>query len=216
MNKATVAVIAGTGVDTEMGVGVLAAKGLAALSFPVSQEAREQTLLQIMPAEQKKEKIRAILREIKSQGVEKVFVYCNSLSGAVPMPELAVEEDMKIVTPLDGYALIAARYKRLAVLAANCQGLAGIERTILQVNPQADVFSAAALPLVLAVEDGMEPNKLVESFFLAKLMDYFAANGAEAVILGCTHFPYFREALAKKTTLDLIDPADIMLELLLR
>ena len=110
---------------------------------------------------------------------------------------------------MDAYALIAERYKRLAVLAANCQGLAGIERTILQVNPRADVFSAAALPLVLAVEDGMEPHALVEKFFLAKLMDYFAANGAEAVILGCTHFPYFREALAKKTELDLIDPADI-------
>ena len=38
--------------------------------------------------------------------------------------------------------------------------------------------------------------------------------GAEALVLGCTHFPYFKEALAARTALPLVDPAEEMLRLL--
>jgi len=33
-------------------------------------------------------------------------------------------------------------------------------------------------------------------------------------VLGCTHFPYFKEALAARTRLPLVDPAEEMLRLL--
>ena len=36
----------------------------------------------------------------------------------------------------------------------------------------------------------------------------------DAVVLGCTHFPYFKEALAARTGLPLVDPAEEMLRLL--
>ena len=36
----------------------------------------------------------------------------------------------------------------------------------------------------------------------------------DTVVLGCTHFPYFKEALCRRTDLPLIDPAQRMLELL--
>jgi glutamate racemase len=39
--------------------------------------------------------------------------------------------------------------------------------------------------------------------------------GAEAVILGCTHFPYFKKELAAYTSVQLIDPADLMYEAVL-
>ena len=38
----------------------------------------------------------------------------------------------------------------------------------------------------------------------------------EALILGCTHFPYFKEALALQTTLPLIDPAEEMVKLIIK
>ena len=52
---------------------------------------------------------------------------------------------MKIVTPLDVYRSLAPRYRRLAFIAANAQGLAGIERVLLAANPALDTLSAAAL-----------------------------------------------------------------------
>ena len=51
---------------------------------------------------------------------------------------------------------------------------------------------------------------LVERFRLAELTDWFRACGAEALVLGCTHFPYFKAALAAKIELPLIDPAEEM------
>ena len=48
----------------------------------------------------------------------------------------------------------------------------------------------------------------------AALAAWFADGGMEALVLGCTHFPYFKEALAARTGLPLVDPAEEMLRLL--
>ena len=99
-------------------------------------------------------------------------------------------------------------------IAANAQGLSGIEKVLLEANPALDLLGACALPVVLAVEAGMPPEELVERHRLAALAAWFADGGMEALVLGCTHFPYFKEALAARTGLPLVDPAEEMLRLL--
>ena len=49
---------------------------------------------------------------------------------------------------------------------------------------------------------------------LVELTEWFASCGMEALLLGCTHFPYFKEALAERVSLPLIDPADEMVAML--
>ena len=51
--------------------------------------------------------------------------------------------------------------------------------------------------------DGTEPlpEEVVERFALGELAQWFHRCGMEALVLGCTHFPYFQEALAKRTEL---------------
>ena len=209
-----IAVLAGTPVDTQMGVDFLTGAGLSGTAFPLSADPRQQTAFQISSAAEKQARALAVLRQATEQGCEKAFVYCNSLSASVDFPVLSRETGMKIVTPLDVYRSLAPRYRRLAFIAANAQGLAGIERVLLAANPALDTLSAAALPVVLAIERGQDPDQLVEAHHLAQLTDWFAACGMEALLLGCTHFPYFKEALARRTSLPLIDPAREMLELL--
>ena len=209
-----IAVLAGTPVDTQMGVECLAKAGLTALAFPMASDPRRQTAFQISPQTEKTAAVRAVLEQAQAQGCEKAFVYCNSLSASVDFPALSRETGMKIVTPLDVYRSLAPRYRRLAFIAANAQGLAGIERVLLAANPALDTLSAAALTVVLAIEQGEDPDQLVEHHHLAELANWFAACGMEALLLGCTHFPYFKEALARRTSLPLIDPAREMLELL--
>ncbi|MBR0468381.1 MAG: aspartate/glutamate racemase family protein, partial [Mogibacterium sp.] len=62
--------------------------------------------------------------------------------------------------------------------------------------------------------DGLSPAEVVETCGLADMVKYMESCGAEAIVLGCTHFPYIREELAKLTDLPLIDPADKMYEAL--
>lgn len=209
-----IAVLAGTPVDTQMGVDVLFAAGLSGAPFPISPNPREQTAFQISSPAEKHRTALAILNRAQAQGCRKAFVYCNSLSASVDFDALARETGMRIVTPLQVYRTLAPQYRSLAFIAANAQGLAGIERVLLDANPGLDTLSTAALPVVLAIEAGLPPEELVQRHRLAELADWFADCGMEALLLGCTHFPYFKEALARRTSLPLIDPAAKMLELL--
>ena len=205
-----IAVLAGTPVDTQMGVDCLARAGLNGLAFPRASDPRQQTAFQISSPAEKTAAVRAVLEQAQAQGCEKAFVYCNSLSSAVDFPPLAAETGMTIVTPLDIYRELAPQYRRLGLIAANAQGLAGIERTLFAANPALDLLGACMLPVVLSIEAGEPPEELVERHRLPELAEWFRMSGMEALVLGCTHFPYFKNALAKRTSLPLIDPAEEM------
>jgi len=150
-----IAVLAGTPVDTRMGVAYLEERGLPGVPFPLSRGPREQTAFQHAPAADKRRQALAVLRGAMAQGCRRAFVYCNSLSAAVDFPGLAEETGMRIVTPLDVYRRLALRYRALGVIAANAQGLSGIEKVLLEANPALDLLGACALPVVLAVEAGI-------------------------------------------------------------
>ena len=201
-----VIVMAGTPVDTQMGMDCLAAQGVEGVFCSISKDPVEQTAFQISSEREKAAQA--------AHGCEQAFIYCNSLSGSVDFDAIARETGVAVVTPLDVYRALAPQYRSLAVIAANAQGAAGIERTLLLSNPDLTLRSAGILPVVLAIERGEAPEELVERHRLPELADWFAAQGAEALLLGCTHFPYFKEALGRRTRLPILDPAQEMLRLL--
>ncbi len=214
-NRAHIAVMAGTPVDTQMGMDVLSRRKLPGLALPVSATPQEQMLFQISSPEEKHERVLSLLEGAKEQGCKKAFIYCNSLSGSLSFPELEQETGMHIVTPMDVYARLADRYRSLAVIAANAAGgAAGIEKAMLAKNGELRLICVGLLSLVEAIEAGVDPAELMARFGLPALCRWFQDNGAEALLLGCTHFPYFKDALAPLTSLPLIDPAEEMLDLL--
>ena len=210
-----IAVIAGTPVDTRMGAGLLKKKGARALGFPVSQTPEEQTIFQTGPQTARERAVGAILDRIRAQGLERVLLYCNSLSATIDARALAEPRGLRIWTPMDVYGEIARTYRRVGVLAANCQGAAGVERAMVNASPEILVLGAANLALVQGVEAGTPPEILVEDCGLETLLRFFEQNGAEAVVLGCTHFPYVKAALESRTALPVLDPADRLAELAL-
>ena len=213
--KESIAVLAGTPVDTQMGVEVLGGAGLTGLPFPLAEDPRHQTAFQISSGVEKQAKVRSVLQTAMDRGCRKAFVYCNSLSSAVDFEPLAAETGMRIVTPLEVYRSLAGQYRRLGFIAANAQGLAGIERTLYGANPDLELLGACLLPAVLSIEAGMDPAELVARHRLAELASWFRQCGMEALLLGCTHFPYFKEALAARTELSLLDPAEEMVRRIL-
>ena len=210
-----IAVLAGTPVDTRMGVDCLTGAGLSGAAFPLAEDPPRQTAFQISSPEEKSARVLEVLPAARDRGGRRAFVYCNARSSAGDFGPLAAETGLRIVTPLDVYRTLAPRYHRLGLIAANAQGLAGIERALLSANPSLDLLGACMLPAVLSIEQGEDPAELVEYHHLPKLAEWFSQCGMEALVLGCTHFPYFKDALAQRTSLPLIDPAEEMIRQLM-
>lgn len=105
MNNIKVGVIAGTPVDTQMGVDFFSSKGINALGYPVSSCPEEQSRFQILSPVELANKIREIIKEVKYKSIDTIIIYCNSLSAAVDMDKLSREEEMRIITPLTVYKI---------------------------------------------------------------------------------------------------------------
>ena len=207
-----IAVLAGTPIDTAMGVAYLERNGFLSKGYHVSDKPKEQSLLQVVYPEKLVQMVKEILMEIRDEGMDTVFVYCNSIAAAVDMETLAHELSLQIITPLMIYVEMGSRSTCLGVLAANNQSTHGIERSIQKHNEDVHVIGTGMLKLVDAVEEGLSPEEIIHKFRLVDLLKFYRNAGCEAVILGCTHFSYFHKALSEISPLPLVDPAEAMLQ----
>ena len=214
MDCVKVGVIAGTPVDTQMGVDFLISKGINACGYSVSSCPQEQSKFQILSPFELADKIRKIIRKIKSESIDTIMIYCNSLSAAVDMDKLSIEEDIRIITPLNIYKKIAYNFKNIGVLTANNKSSAGIEKVVQSVNSDCNVIGIGILPLVMDIEKGISAEKIVEKFSLRNVMEFYNSIRVDVVILGCTHFPYLYNELKKYTAIPILDPAELMYEMI--
>ena len=149
------------------------------------------------------------------KGCGSAFVYCNSLSGAVDFAPLSEELGIKIVTPMDAYGSIARAHKKLAIIAYNAQAMVGQDTAMMRANPDITMLTASVSQVAIDIEAGWAPEEILRRNHLDLLTRYFEACGCEALVLGCTHFPYVSEALCAITRLPLIDPAEDMVRILI-
>ena len=156
-----------------------------------------------------------------ADGVRDFFIYCNSLSGAFDFDTYAVwksldaGEDIRIYTPLQVYRKLGDKYGRIGVMAANNLSAHAIEEALMTSNPDIYMIGTGNMAIVRAIEDGLAPEEIVKKCGLEHMVRYMEKCGAEAIVLGCTHFPYFKDELAGLTDLPLVDPADEMFRTLL-
>jgi glutamate racemase len=214
MDCVKIGVIAGTPVDTQMGVDFLISKGINARGYCVSSCPKEQSEFQILSPFELADKIRKIIRKIKSESIDTIIIYFNSLSAAVDMDKLSIEEDIRIITPLSIYKKIAYNFKNIGVLTANNKSSAGIEKVIQSINSDCNVIGIGILPLVIDIEKGLSAKKIVEKFSLRNVMEFYNSIKVDVVILGCTHFPYLYNELKKYTEIPILDPAQLMYEMI--
>ena len=155
-----------------------------------------------------------------TDGVRDFFIYCNSLSGSFDFDSYAASkslecgDEIRVYTPLQVYRSLGEPYSRIGVMAANNLSAYAIEEALMSTRNDIYVIGTGNMAIVRAIEDGLSPEEVVQKCGLEKAVKYMEACGAEAIVLGCTHFPYFKEELAKLTALPLIDPADRMHEAL--
>lgn len=209
-----IGVIAGTPVDTQMGIDYAVSQGFEAIGFACSRNPQEQTEMQVL---HKEELLQIAIKgclDMIDNGAEGIFVYCNSLSAAIDIDALKAALPVAAVTPLDIYKLCAKQYSSLSVIAANGQSLAGIEKVILAENPQCCIYGAGILPIVEAIESKMPAAEIYSRYRLKELTGSFEAMGCQALILGCTHFPYIEKEVCKNVSIKVIEPSRQMLDIL--
>mgnify|MGYP000935001188 CR=1 FL=1 len=210
--KERIGVIAGTPVDTQMGVDFLESKGLDAIGYQTANSPQAQHELQLFHKDKLHNIVVQIIREAKGKGINSFFVYCNSLSAAVDMDKVSEETDVFIVTPFTAYKELARDYSKVLILAANAQSCAKIESILLDANKGIQMWSISALPLVEEIENKNPEKGIFDRLALAKLLDWAEDIDFDGIILGCTHFPYIMDESSANTTIEIIDPAEKMLE----
>ena len=211
-----IAVMAGTPIDTEMGEDMLKENEfLDLISFPISENPIEQTIFQTSTNDFKEKVINEKIDFMKKNDSDILFVYCNSLSGAVDFEKISRERGVKIITPLQIYFELAKEYRKIAVISANAQGLSGIENGFFKSNPEINVVGLTFLEVVKEIEKGILPEKISQKFNFDGLVKYLETLNVEAIVLGCTHFPYIIDEIRKRTNIKIINPADKMVSKIL-
>ena len=208
-----IAVMAGTPIDSKLGAELLNSYGYDdVVLVPISNNPVEQTTFQALEDEERENIIVKIIDELKEKDCDSIFVYCNSLSSVVDFDRLAEKMNISIITPMQMYRNLGLEYKYLAVMAANSHGLTGVENNLYVSNPRLRVLGLSMLELVKAIEEGNKPEQIVEDFNFKTLFNYFELTNVEAVVLGCTHFPYIKKELEKISKLPIIDVGVFMIE----
>ncbi len=210
-------VIAGTPVDTKMGVDYLerrSAEYCTPVCQPIYRPAAEdcdaQVRFQYSDEETKRHKMDEIFDPAIEEGIEDFFIYCNSLAGAFDFDTYAEEKGVRVYTPLQVYRKLGKMYGRVGVVAAHNMSAYKIEETLLESNPDMYVVGTGNMAIVSAIEHGLQPEEIVEKCGIRDMVKYLETCGCEALILGCTHFPYLRGEVDKFCSIPVIDPADEM------
>ena len=208
-----IAVMAGTPIDTKMGVSLLYKNDFnEILDIPISRNPSEQTIFQVSNREYKEKIINNHIDNIKEQNCNVLFVYCNSLSSSLDFNEIAKTKNIRIITPMDIYVEISKKYKKIGIISANAQGLAGIEKVMFQTHENIEIVGITLLEMVKEIEKCENVKKISEKFDFLTLIKYFNAMKVDAIVVGCTHFPYVKEEFKKLTNIEILDPGIKMIE----
>lgn len=207
-----IGIIAGTPIDTQMGVDLIKKKGFEAEGVHTAANPEEQTVLQFLYPNLLTQKVIDIISDFEIKGIYRTIIYCNSLSSSIDLKKVRAKQPKTLlVTPLDIYCRLARNYTSIMLWAANAQSLAGIEKVFYEHNPSIQILGLSMLPVVEAIEKLNLPEDIIEQFNMSSMAPRLPQ--IEALVLGCTHFPYLKDKLS--VSFEVIDPTEKMLEVLM-
>ena len=140
-------------------------------------------------------------------GIKLLVVACNT-AASVALPAIAEEfPELPVVGVLEpgaAAACAASRSGRIAVIATEGTVRGGAyERAILRRRPDANVVSAPCQLFVALAEEGWTDGEIAAAVARRYLGPLFARTAEaphreapDTLVLGCTHFPVLREAIA--------------------
>ena len=188
MNRpdAPVAVIAGTRYDARLGADLLRARGVAAEPHPMAGDPDEQDAAQYFGAGALDARFQARLRDLASAGTSLAMLFCNSLAAVVDL-DTAAASPVRVVSPTDVYRRLPPVHRQILAYTGNGQALVGLERVLLQGNPDRQVLGISDPALVRDIEAG-DPARAYSRSRMRATLAAARERGVDAVLLACTHF----------------------------
>ena len=183
-----IAIVAGTPMDTEMGAQVFSKYG-DIIKHAISKTPVEQTFFQTQAHQKKSRYFDKLFEKFKQQKVNAVIIYCNSLSGAFDFTNLSEKYSIPVISPFGAYKRWAKKFSKIGILTANSQGASGIERVIVQSNPEIETLSVSNILWVNMIEEQYSPQEIIVKTGIKKILEFFSVNQVDIIIMGCTHFP---------------------------
>lgn len=162
--------------------------------------------------------IRNFVREIVSwlvnKGCEAIVIACNTSTANA-------QDVARLISPVPVFDLIgvtanyaASLNKRIGVFAtAATVKSQAFSRAIHAIDPDSAVIEIACPEFVPIVENGLIDSSSTHEIVKAYI-DKIQSEGVDALILGCTHFPFLSGLMREIAgpDLQLIDPAEILLK----
>lgn len=215
MKVQNIAVIAASPFDTQLGVEALSKKGVKALAYPVTVGGIAFTEFSSLSREERNELIRDIIKRAMGRGAQAIMIYCNALSALIDAQQIEKELQIQVVTPFMVYKQYAREYTNLAVICGTNQGLGGIERVIQGERPEDYVTGVGFLHIVHKIMEQGDPEQMFEDLGVKDLLNFFKKSGCQCLVLGCTHLPYVIDQFLKYSPIPVLDPFEIMFEMLM-
>lgn len=149
---------------------------------------------------------------ISNQTVDSIVIACNT-SAAVAGDELKKTASVPVIDLIGVTAdFVAANFNRVGVIATSTTvRRKAFSKAIHDRDSHKHVTEIACPDLVPLIERGLGDSKEMDAA-LKKYCDKLLKESAEAVILGCTHFPFVDAALLRLLSgrVQLIDPAVLL------
>lgn len=140
---------------------------------------------------------------LESRDVKLLVIACNTAS-AVALPDLqqalAPLPVIGVIEPGARAAVHARPASRHLVLATEATvRLGAYGRAIRELDPEAAVDELACEMLVSLAEEGWTSGSIAEAIIRRYLEPHLDGAALTSIILGCTHFPLLRDAIATVT-----------------
>lgn len=155
---------------------------------------------------------------ISNQTVDSIVIACNT-SAAVAGDEVRKAAKIPVIDLIGVTAdYVSANFSRIGVIATSTTvKRKAFSRAIHERDSHKHIIEIACPDLVPLIERGMSESKEMDAA-LKKYADKLLKDNAEAVILGCTHFPFVEAALTRllQDRIQLIDPAVLLADSIAR
>lgn len=138
---------------------------------------------------------------LMTQKVKMILIACNTVTAAAEAEVRAAAGVVPVLGVIEAGALAALRaqqrHHRIAVIGTLATVGSGAYQTSLQnLDPKVQVYSKACSLLVPLAEEGWTDNEIAELTLRNYLEDIRGMN-IDSLILGCTHYPLFKDMIEK-------------------